>query len=112
LNLLSNANKFTENGRVTIEARRTASQEGAWIAIAVADTGIGMTLEQVARLFQEFVQADVSTTRRYGGTGLGHAISRRFCERMGGDIAVTREVGRGSTFTIRLPAEAPAPQAV
>jgi signal transduction histidine kinase/CheY-like chemotaxis protein len=108
LNLLSNANKFTRNGKVTVDVQRTAGDGRAWITMAVADTGIGMTPEQVGRLFQEFVQADASTTRRYGGTGLGLAISRRFCQMMGGDITVESASGRGSTFTIRLPAESPA----
>jgi signal transduction histidine kinase/CheY-like chemotaxis protein len=105
LNLISNANKFTERGKVTIGVRRKAEVGREWITVAVADTGIGMTPEQVGRLFQEFMQADASTTRKYGGTGLGLAISRRFCQMMGGDISVESEVGRGSTFTIRLPAE-------
>jgi signal transduction histidine kinase/DNA-binding response OmpR family regulator len=112
LNLASNANKFTERGKVAIDVRRTAGAGGEWITMAVADTGIGMTREQMSRLFQEFVQADASTTRRYGGTGLGLAISRRFCQMMGGDITVQSEVGRGSTFTIRLPAEVLAAQPV
>jgi CheY-like chemotaxis protein/anti-sigma regulatory factor (Ser/Thr protein kinase) len=99
LNLVSNANKFTEKGTVTI-----AAQAGRdWITIAVADTGIGMTDEQMGRLFQEFSQADASTTRKYGGTGLGLAISRHFCRMMGGDITVESQPGKGSTFTIRLP---------
>jgi signal transduction histidine kinase/CheY-like chemotaxis protein len=105
LNLLGNANKFTEQGSVRIEARRSRDGGKDWITIAVADTGIGMTREQVERLFQEFVQADASTTRRYAGTGLGLAISRRFCRMMGGDITVVSESGHGSTFTIVLPAE-------
>jgi len=100
LNLASNAAKFTENGAITLSAAR----DGAWITLAVSDTGIGMTAEQTARLFQDFVQADPSTTRKYGGTGLGLAISRRFCRMMGGDILVESEAGKGSTFTIRLPA--------
>jgi signal transduction histidine kinase len=74
-----------------------------WITLAVADTGIGMTAEQKGRLFQEFSQASSSTASKYGGTGLGLVISRRFCQMMGGDITVETEVGRGSTFTIRLP---------
>jgi signal transduction histidine kinase/DNA-binding response OmpR family regulator/HAMP domain-containing protein len=112
LNLASNATKFTERGKITISVRRAAENSGAWITMAVTDTGIGMTPEQVGRLFQEFVQADASTTRKYGGTGLGLAISRRFCQMMGGDITVESEVGRGSTFTIRLPVEVTAAQPV
>jgi signal transduction histidine kinase len=112
LNLASNANKFTERGKVTISARRAAEDDGAWITLAVTDTGIGMTPELMGRLFQEFVQADATTHIKYGGTGLGLVISRRFCQMMGGDITVESEVGRGSTFTIRLPAEVLAVQPV
>ena len=106
-NLLSNACKFTEQGVVTVSVTREAATAdgGDSIVFAVRDTGIGMTPEQMARLFEEFGQADASTTRRYGGTGLGLAISRRLCRMMGGDITVASEPGRGSTFTIRLPAE-------
>jgi adenylate cyclase len=104
LNLVSNANKFTERGTVTIGARRQQQSGRDWITIAVNDTGIGMTTAQMGKLFQEFSQADSSTTRKYGGTGLGLAISRRFCQMMDGDITVESELGRGSTFTIRLPA--------
>ena len=104
LNLASNANKFTEHGTVTIDVRRLVDEGREWIAMAVTDTGIGLSPEQMGRLFQEFMQADASTTRKYGGTGLGLAISRRFCQMMGGDIRVQSELGRGSTFTIRLPA--------
>jgi PAS domain S-box-containing protein len=103
LNLASNAVKFTDNGTVTITARQHEDKGSEWIAIAVADTGIGMTREQMGKLFQEFSQADSSTTRKYGGTGLGLAISRRFCQMLGGDITVESEQGRGSTFTIHLP---------
>jgi signal transduction histidine kinase/CheY-like chemotaxis protein len=110
LNLASNANKFTENGTVTIGARRGVEAGREWVTLAVTDTGIGLTPEQMGKLFQDFVQADASTTRKYGGTGLGLAISRRFCQMMGGDIAVASEPGRGSTFTIRLPAEVGAVQ--
>ena len=103
LNLASNANKFTENGIVTIAARAQQVDGRNEITIAVTDTGIGMTEEQMGRLFQEFSQADASTTRRYGGTGLGLAISRHFCRMMGGDIRVESRPGKGSIFTIRLP---------
>jgi signal transduction histidine kinase len=103
LNLMSNANKFTERGTITVEARQAQANGHDYVTIAVADTGIGMTPEQMGKLFQEFSQADASTTRKYGGTGLGLAISKRFCQMMGGDITVESEPSRGSTFTIRLP---------
>jgi signal transduction histidine kinase/CheY-like chemotaxis protein len=103
LNLLSNANKFTEKGAVTIAAQLQRLDDSEWIRIDVTDTGIGMTEEQMGRLFQEFSQADSSTTRKYGGTGLGLAISKRFCQMMGGDITVKSKPGTGSTFTIQLP---------
>jgi signal transduction histidine kinase len=109
LNLMSNANKFTEHGTIAISARQ--GQDGS-ISISVADTGIGMTPQQMGKLFEEFSQADASTTRKYGGTGLGLAISKRFCQMMGGDITVESEVGRGSTFTIRLPRIVEATKAV
>jgi len=112
LNLVSNANKFTERGTITLSARRQEEGGHAWITIAVVDTGIGMTSEQMAKLFQDFSQADSSVTRKYGGTGLGLAISRRFCQMMGGDISVESEPGRGSTFTIRLPVNVSDPDAV
>jgi signal transduction histidine kinase len=111
LNLMSNANKFTERGTISVDAWQGQENGRDWITIAVADTGIGMTPEQMGKLFQEFSQADASTTRKYGGTGLGLAISKRFCQMMGGDITVESEVGRGSTFTIRLPMMADAPKA-
>jgi CheY-like chemotaxis protein len=103
LNLASNANKFTEKGAITIRGRRQTVDSVPWIELAVSDTGIGMTGDQVARLFQDFVQVDASKTRKYGGTGLGLAISRRLSRMMGGDILVESEPGHGSTFTIRLP---------
>jgi signal transduction histidine kinase/CheY-like chemotaxis protein len=103
LNLASNANKFTEKGTVTIAGQPQRNDGRDWITIAVTDTGIGMTEQQLGRLFQEFSQADASTTRKYGGTGLGLVISRRFCQMMGGDITVESQPGKGSTFTIRLP---------
>jgi GAF domain-containing protein/DNA-binding response OmpR family regulator len=103
LNLASNANKFTANGTVTIAAQGQQLNDREGIRIDVADTGIGMTEEQMGRLFQEFSQADASITRKYGGTGLGLAISKRFCQMMGGDVTVASKPGEGSTFTIRLP---------
>src|SRR6516225_10354249 len=96
LNLMSNANKFTERGTITVDAQQGQENGRDWITISVADTGIGMTPEQMARLFQEFSQANASTTRKYGGTGLGLAISKRFCQMMGGDITVESEPARGS----------------
>jgi GAF domain-containing protein len=110
LNLLSNANKFTNHGTITIDARQGQEDGHDWVTIGVIDTGIGMTAEQMGRLFQEFSQADASTTRKYGGTGLGLAISKRFCQMMGGDITVESAPGRGSTFTIRLPRIVEAPK--
>ena len=111
LNLASNAGKFTERGRIRIAVTRRPDDHGReWVTLAVSDTGIGMTAEQMAKLFEEFTQADASTTRKYGGTGLGLAISRRLCRMMGGDITVTSAPGQGSTFTIRLPADARAGQ--
>ncbi len=106
LNLLSNACKFTEKGTVTLSAARAARNGSGGISIAVADSGIGMTPEQVAKLFAEFTQADSSTTRKYGGTGLGLAISKRLIEMMGGTVAVESAPGQGSTFKVWLP-EAP-----
>lgn len=99
-NLLSNASKFTENGTITLAVSRT---EAGWVTFYVSDTGIGMTPEQQAKLFQSFTQADASTTRKYGGTGLGLVITQQFCQLMGGDIQVTSAAGTGTTFTIRLP---------
>jgi signal transduction histidine kinase len=112
LNLLSNANKFTERGTITIDARHGQENGRDWITLAVTDTGIGMTAEQMGKLFQEFSQASSTTARKYGGTGLGLVISRRFCQMMGGDITVESEPGRGSTFTIRLPRIVDAPKEV
>jgi signal transduction histidine kinase/DNA-binding response OmpR family regulator len=104
-NLLSNASKFTEKGVITLSANRIPSERGDRIRFSVSDTGIGMSEEQLGRLFQAFTQADASTTRKYGGTGLGLVISRKFCQMMGGDIAVESRAGVGTTFTVDLPAE-------
>src|SRR5437764_4093481 len=99
-NLLSNACKFTDHGTITLELKR----EGGQVLFKVSDTGIGMTPEQMDKLCEAFTQADASMTRRFGGTGLGLVISRRFCRMMGGDIHVESELGQGTTFTITLPA--------
>lgn len=101
LNLLSNACKFTKEGTVKLRARR----DGGWVTFEVSDTGIGMTKEQMGKLFRAFQQADSSTTKKFGGTGLGLAISRHFCQLMNGDITVASEPGKGTTFTMRIPTE-------
>jgi PAS domain S-box-containing protein len=101
-NLLSNAAKFTQKGLITLTVS-SSSPSAPWIEFEVVDTGIGMTSEQIQHLFQAFTQADVSTTRKYGGTGLGLALSQRFCQMMGGEVAVTSEPNKGSIFTVRLP---------
>ena len=100
-NLLSNASKFTNKGSITLRARR----QGADLVFDVIDSGIGMTPEQVGRLFQAFAQADASTSKKYGGTGLGLALSRKFCQLLGGDLTVASEAGKGSTFTATIPSE-------
>ena len=99
LNLLSNACKFTKQGEVTLRVRKVADGRN-WIEFAVADTGIGMTPEQQAKLFEEFTQADSSTARQYGGTGLGLAITRKLARMMGGEVTVMSEPGKGSVFTV------------
>jgi len=103
LNLMSNANKFTDRGTITVDVRQGVADGRDWITLAVEDTGIGMTPDQMRKLFQEFSQASSATASKYGGTGLGLVISRRFCQMMGGDITVESEPGRGSTFTVRVP---------
>jgi signal transduction histidine kinase/DNA-binding response OmpR family regulator/putative methionine-R-sulfoxide reductase with GAF domain len=102
LNLLSNACKFTKEGEVALRVRKVADGRD-WVELAVADTGIGMTAEQQAKLFQDFTQADSLTARRYGGTGLGLAITRKLARMMGGDVTMASEPGKGSVFTVRLP---------
>src|SRR5687768_11829526 len=104
-NLLSNASKFTERGTITLEAGREPGAGGDVVVMTVRDTGIGMTPEQLGRLFQAFSQAETSTRKKYGGTGLGLAISRMFCEMMGGEITVASTPGKGTAFTVRLPVE-------
>ncbi|MHC4141004.1 MAG: hybrid sensor histidine kinase/response regulator [Planctomycetota bacterium] len=109
-NLLSNAAKFTENGTITLSARRETSDSGDRIVFGVADTGIGIAPDKIGKLFEEFTQADASTTRKFGGTGLGLAITRRFCRMMGGDITAESTPGEGTVFTIRLLAEVKTPE--
>lgn len=104
-NLLSNASKFTKHGRITLAVSPENMEGNAWISFRVSDTGIGMSEEQVARIFEAFTQADNSTTRKYGGTGLGLTITKKFCQMMGGDISVSSKSGVGSTFVIRLPVQ-------
>jgi len=103
LNLLSNACKFTENGRVDLDIQTVRQNHQPWVEFAIRDTGIGLTAEQIGQLFQDFVQVDSSPTRKYGGTGLGLVISRRICQMMGGDISIKSTPGEGSVFTMRLP---------
>jgi signal transduction histidine kinase len=98
---MSNAAKFTDHGTISLTVER---EPDAWLTFAVSDTGIGMTVQQLGRLFEAFSQAEASTRSKYGGTGLGLAISRHFCRLMGGDLTVTSAYGQGSMFTVRLPA--------
>src|SRR5207253_746830 len=104
LNLIGNACKFTKDGVVKVVARRVADATGDMLRVAVTDTGIGMTPEQVSRLFQPFTQVDSSAGRKFGGTGLGLAISQKLCDAMGGQITVESESGKGSTFTMTIKA--------
>ena len=104
-NLLSNACKFTQKGTVTVKASLTQANGRPSVQFEVKDEGIGMTPEQVGKLFQDFTQADASTTRKYGGTGLGLSICRKICRMMDGDVAATSEEGKGSVFTVVLPLE-------
>jgi adenylate cyclase len=105
LNLLSNACKFTKAGEVRLAARKVSNGSN-FVEFAVSDTGIGMTAEQQAKLFEEFSQADATTAQRFGGTGLGLAITRKLARMMGGDVTVASEPGKGSVFTVRLPGNA------
>jgi signal transduction histidine kinase/CheY-like chemotaxis protein len=108
LNVLSNASKFTQDGKLTVEVLRLGTDRPT-IQITISDTGIGMSEEQLGRLFQAFSQADASTTKKFGGTGLGLAITKHFCRLLGGDITVASQVKVGSTFTITLPDQAAEP---
>jgi len=104
-NLLSNAAKFTHDGEITLVAQKESVDGADWVCLAVSDSGIGIPPEKLDHVFEEFSQADESTSRNYGGTGLGLPISRRFCRMMGGDITIESRAGEGSTFTIRMPVE-------
>ncbi len=105
LNLLSNAAKFTDHGAISLEVSLETMEDREWIWFRVSDTGIGMTPEQLVKLFRVFTQADTSTTRKFGGSGLGLALTRRFCQLMGGDVTVSSVPGESSTFTIKIPAD-------
>ncbi|HEX6161280.1 MAG TPA: ATP-binding protein, partial [Thermoanaerobaculia bacterium] len=108
-NLASNAAKFTKGGLIRIETERQVMDGADWIVFRVSDTGIGLGPDQIVRLFQPFTQADASTTRKFGGTGLGLSLTRRFCQIMSGDVTVHSAAGEGSVFTIKLPAIVPDP---
>ncbi len=110
-NLISNAAKFTRDGTITLAVARHSAEDGDWIEMSVADTGIGIPEDKLEHIFEEFSQADASTTREFGGTGLGLAITRRFVQMMGGDISVESDPGRGSKFIARLPAKVDALEA-
>jgi signal transduction histidine kinase len=103
INLLGNASKFTENGEIELIVSRVVDNDKAWIEFVVRDSGIGIAEEQMGNLFIEFMQVDASATRKYGGTGLGLTISKRYCNMLGGDIVVASKVGEGSVFTVQLP---------
>jgi len=106
LNLLSNANKFTGHGRIALEVARHTEDGEAWVSMKVTDSGIGISEENQQKLFKPFTQIDPSSTRKYGGTGLGLVISLRFCQLMGGRITVESQVGKGCRFTVWLPVQA------
>ncbi len=105
VNILGNAGKFTKSGIVSFRVSRSSTEWGKWLQFTVQDTGIGMTEDQVGKLFQPFTQADASTTRKFGGTGLGLAICKQFADMMGGRISVQSKIGSGSTFTLQVPAQ-------
>lgn len=107
LNLISNSCKFTEEGKIILAVERFVSNEAEWIKFSVSDTGVGIKPEQMGKIFNEFTQADASTTRKYGGTGLGLPISRRLCVMMGGDIQVQSQYGKGATFIVIVPSGIP-----
>jgi signal transduction histidine kinase len=105
--LLGNAAKFTKQGLIQLDVSRATQDDGDWFTFRVTDNGIGMTPEQLENIFEAFTQADNSTSRKYGGTGLGLTISREFCEMLGGSISVQSSLDKGSVFTVKLPVKAP-----
>jgi signal transduction histidine kinase len=107
MNLISNSAKFTEGGVITLDVRRDSNDVGDWVELRVRDTGIGIAQSEIGRLFKNYGQATRGTSSKYGGTGLGLALSQRLCNLMGGDISVASELGKGSCFTIRIPAQMP-----
>jgi signal transduction histidine kinase len=110
LNLMSNAAKFTKDGQIKLRAARETRGDVDWLCFEVVDTGIGISRESQARLFQPFMQADATTTREYGGTGLGLAITRRLAQLLGGDVTVKSVLGQGAAFSLRVPAVLPQPK--
>jgi signal transduction histidine kinase len=103
INLLSNAAKFTQKGRIDLTVAFERGGASDWLRIAVRDTGIGISAENLAKLFSNFSQANAAIGQKYGGTGLGLALSQKLCRLMGGEIIAESELGRGSCFTLRLP---------
>ena len=103
LNLLGNANKFTEDGVITLKVSSSADDSQSWVHFTIKDTGIGMTREQLAKAFEPFTQADASTTRRFGGSGLGLTLTKQFAELMGGTLKAKSRYEHGSIFTLTVP---------
>ncbi|MEK7990800.1 MAG: response regulator [Thiotrichaceae bacterium] len=112
LNLLSNSSKFTENGTISLKITKLWINDTEWVSFAITDTGIGISIEQQKKLFKAFSQVDASTTRKYGGTGLGLLITKRFTEMLGGQVNVESELGKGSTFVVRFPTKMASRQSI
>jgi signal transduction histidine kinase len=109
INLLGNAAKFTSRGRVALNIGKEARADGDWVIFQISDTGIGMDADQLGRLFEAFYQADSSISRRYGGTGLGLSLTKKFCEMLGGQLSVESVLNQGTTFTFGVPARMKTP---
>ena len=103
MNLIGNAVKFTKDGKINIETKQQIREGNSWTTIVIQDTGIGISQEDISKIFQPFQQASKETSIKYGGTGLGLAITHRICNMMGGDLTVISDKNKGSTFTIWLP---------